>query len=131
MIFVDSSAFLAVLSMDDVNHQRARACWRGLLEEDRILLTNNYVVVESMALTQKRLGLVKVRDFQKNILPFLEIKWVDEEQHKRAVQRVLSANRRRLSLVDCAAFETMRHLGAETAFTFDAHFREEGFNVIP
>ena len=131
MIFVDSSAFLAILSIGDLYHQRARICWTNLLEEDRTMLTNNYVIVESMAIAQKRFGIEKVRDFQKNLLPFLEIEWVDEEGHKFAVDHVLSANRRQLSLVDCSSFETMRRLGIETVFTFDTHFREEGFDIIP
>jgi len=131
MIFVDSSAFLAILSVGDLYHQRARICWTNLLEEDRTMLTNNYVILESMAIAQKRFGIGKVRDFQENLLPFLEIEWVNEEQHKFAIDRVLSANRRQLSLVDCSAFGTMRHLGIETVFTFDTHFREEGFTVIP
>ena len=131
MIFLDSSALFALLSMDDVNHHPARICWRSLLEDGRALLANNYVIVESMVIIQKRLGLEKVCDFQENIFPFLEIEWLDEEQHKIAIDRVLSANRRKLSLVDCSAFETMRRLGIETVFTFDSHFREEGFNVIP
>ena len=131
MIFVDSSTLFALLSMDDVNHHLARISWRSLLEDDRALLTNNYVIVESIVIMQKQFGLEKVRDFQENIFPLLEIDWVDEEQHKIAIDRVLSANRRKLSLVDCSAFETMRRLGVETAFTFDNHFREEGFTVIP
>lgn len=131
MIFVDSSALFALLSVDDVNHRLARISWRSLLEDDRALLANNYVIVESIVIIQKRLGLEKVREFQENIFPFLEIEWVDEEQHKIAIDRVLSANRRRLSLVDCSAFETMRRQGIETIFTFDNHFREEGFTVIP
>jgi predicted nucleic acid-binding protein len=117
--------------VDDINHHLARNSWKSLLEDDRALLANNYVIVESIAIIQKRLGLEKVREFQENIFPFLEIEWVDEEQHKIAIDRVLSANRRKLSLVDCSAFETMRRLGIETAFTFDSHFREEGFKVIP
>jgi len=131
MIFVDSSAFFAILSAGDINHQRASLMWRRLLEDDRILLTNNYVVVESMPIAQKRLGLEKVRDFQEKILPFLKIEWIDEEQHNTAVEFVLRINRRRLSLVDCSAFQTMNSLGIDTAFTFDEHFREQGFNVIP
>jgi predicted nucleic acid-binding protein len=49
----------------------------------------------------------------------------------QALENLLSINRRQLSFVDCTAFQTMRRLGIETAFTFDSHFREEGFNTIP
>jgi len=131
MIFVDTSALLAIISVGDQHHLRAEQCLRSLREEGRILFTNNYVIVESIALMQKRFGLDEVRDFQDKILPLIQIEWVDEDQHEIVINRVLSANRRRLSLVDCSAFETMRRLGIETVFTFDDHFREEGFRVIP
>jgi predicted nucleic acid-binding protein len=44
---------------------------------------------------------------------------------------LLAANRRSLSLVDCTSFEIMRQAGLDTAFTFDSHFRELGFKMIP
>lgn len=131
MIFVDSSACLAILSANDIHHERALLIWRSLLEEDQTLLTNNYVIVESMAIIQKRFGLNKVRDFQEKILAFLEIEWIDENQHNSVTQMVFELNQRRLSLVDCSAFETMNRLGIDTAFTFDEHFREQGFSIIP
>ena len=101
------------------------------MEEDQTLFTNNYVIVESIALIQKRLGLEKVRDFQTKILALLQIEWVDEAQHITAIETVLQANRRKLSLIDCSAFQTINSLGINTVFTFDPHFAERGFNVIP
>ena len=44
---------------------------------------------------------------------------------------VLSAGRRRLSLVDCVSFDVMTRLGIDVCFAFDAHFREQGFRCIP
>ena len=131
MIFVDTSAILSVIVTNDINHERAVQCWRNLLEEGQIALTNNYVLVESAVIIQKRLGLSRVRDFQENILPFLTTEWIDEKQHSAALHEVLSANRRQLSLVDCSGFETMRRLEIKKVFTFDSHFRERGFEIIP
>jgi predicted nucleic acid-binding protein len=131
MIFVDTSAFLAVLITDDLNHPRAIEFWRTLLEEEHVLLTNNYVLVESIVIIQKRLGLSMVRDFHEKLLPLVNIEWIDENQHKSSIRFVLAANRRKLSFVDCSSFETMRRLKIEKVFTFDEHFREQGFEVIP
>ena len=131
MIFVDTSSILSVLVTNDSNHERAAQCWRNLLQENEIAVTNNYVLVESTVIIQKRLGLSKVRDFQENILPFLTTEWLDDAQHNDALHEVLSANRRQLSLVDCSCFETMRRLKIEKVFTFDSHFRERGFEIIP
>jgi predicted nucleic acid-binding protein len=117
--------------MNDIYHERATKKWITLLDEGQECVTNNYVVLESIAITQKRLGLQAVQELSENILEHVHIGWVDEVQHMQALETVLSIYRRQLSFVDCTAFQTMRRLGIETAFTFDSHFHEEGFNTIP
>ena len=131
VIFVDSSALLALVDQADRYYEAAMSTWRNLLTQDEDLVVNNYVLVESMALAQRRIGLEAVHILQDSIVPFLDIEWVDEDMHQASVMRVLSSNRRQLSLVDCSSFETMRRLGLDTVFTIDAHFREQGFNIIP
>ncbi len=131
MIYVDTSALLAILDQDDDYHEKAEKYWLGLLEKDEGLLTNNYVLVESIAIIQNRVGLKTVRRMISELLPVIEVDWLGPEQHEAAINNVLTANRRNLSLVDCASFETMRRLRIETVFTFDDHFKEQGFTVIP
>lgn len=131
MIYVDTSAFLAILITDDQNHQRAMECWLNLLEEEKPLLTNNYVLVESIVIIQKRLGLSKVRDFHEKLLPFVTVDWMDGNQHEASIRFLFAANRRQLSLVDCSSFESMRRMKIEKVFTFDTQFAEQGFEIIP
>jgi len=131
MIYVDTSALLAILDEDDAYHQRAQQYWQKLFEEDELLQTNNYVLVESNAIIQNRVGLWAIRKLVDELLPVIEIDWLDAGQYETAVHNLLTANRRNLSLVDCASFETMRRLGIKTVFTFDEHFREQGFDVVP
>ena len=130
-VFVDTSALYALLDRADANHKRAVAAWAGLLDGNERFLTSNYVLVESFALTQSRLGMDAVRLLQEDILPVMSIHFVDREIHRSSVSAVLSAGRRDLSLVDCVSFEIMRTLGIKTAFSFDPHFKEQGFTVIP
>jgi predicted nucleic acid-binding protein len=47
------------------------------------------------------------------------------------MEAVLAATRKKLSLVDCASFQTMRELGVRSVFCFDSHFREQGFDALP
>lgn len=130
-IYVDTSALLAVLNADDRYHAMAKNAWEKLLLEGAQLYLNNYVLIETFTLLQSRFGLEAVRLFQSDILPVLEIAWVDEATHNPAVSALLAANRRSLSLVDCTSFETMRQLGLSDAFALDNHFKEQGFEVIP
>lgn len=130
-IFIDTSGFLAVLDKDDASHAKVKNAWVDMLSSDDLLVTTNYVLVETFALVQNRLGLAATKVFQEDIVPVLQTEWIDKTLHSAAVGIMLSASRRKLSLVDCVSFETMRLLGITTAFTLDKHFREQGFSCIP
>ena len=127
MIFVDTSAIYAILDRNDANHEAASRCWIRLLESGAPLFTTNYVLVESCALAQSRLGLDAVRSIQEDLLPVVDIVWADEAIHSLAMTALLAARRRKLSLVDCVSFAAMRQRGARAAFAFDRHFEEERF----
>jgi uncharacterized protein len=131
MIFVDTSAFFAILDQTDDNHQRALAEWKALVAKEVPLLTNNYVLLETSALLQNRLGVASLRIFHERAVPLLRVDWITPERHGAAVQAALAASRRKLSVVDCASFQSMREHGAQEAFCFDAHFREQGFKLRP
>ncbi|NJD56265.1 MAG: type II toxin-antitoxin system VapC family toxin [Nitrospirae bacterium] len=129
-IFIDTSAFYALLDRDDTNNQKATKVWTRLLGAERALVTSNYVLVEAFALIQNRLGLEAVRGFQEDILPLITIEFITPEMHRSGIAALLSASRRSLSLVDCVSFELMRSSGIKTVFAFDTHFKEQGFVVL-
>ena len=126
-VFVDTSALLAVLHAGDESHARAARTFRDLLDSKEDLVTTNYVLVETTALLQHRFGLEAVRRLHDDVLPILELVWVDADLHREGASAVLTAGRRELSLVDCTSFACMRRRGITRAFHFDRHFREQGF----
>lgn len=130
-VFLDSSGLYAVFDRDDANHSSAKIAWLEWLRQGAVLLTNNYVLLETSALLQYRIGVAAVRALHEEVMPLLQVDWVTEEQHRTGVTAVLAASRKKLSLVDCVSFQTMRNRGARTAFCFDAHFREQGFATQP
>jgi predicted nucleic acid-binding protein len=130
-IFVDTSALYALLDRDDGNHPKAKKAWGELINPENTLVTSNYVLVETFALLQSRLGFNAVRGFQEDMFPILHVEFVTPGIHRLGVTVLLSASRRGLSLVDCVSFEVMRDLGMKTVFTFNSHFREQGFDVTP
>ena len=131
ILFVDTSAFFALLDRADANHRKAKKAWSDVLRFDNTLITTNYILLESFALMQHRLGIEAVRGFQEDILPIVSIEWVHEPVHRAGVSALLAAAKRKLSLVDCVSFETMRLLGLKTVLAFDPHFSEQGFTCIP
>jgi predicted nucleic acid-binding protein len=131
VIFVDTSALLALINVNDTFHDQAIGQWRALLRGKDTLFTNNYVILESISLIQRRFGMDRIDSLNKEVLSLMDVAWVDENQHQAAWDTFVKANRRRLSLVDCSSFESMRSLGIEKVFTSDEHFQAQGFQIIP
>lgn len=109
--YIDTSAFLAILDADDKNHLKAKRQWTELILQEATLVCSDYVLVESFALIQHRLGLAAVRVFHEDIFPLLTIEWVDDSTYRAGAAGVLTTARRKLSLVDFISFEVMGRLG--------------------
>ncbi|MBN1631953.1 MAG: PIN domain-containing protein [Thermoleophilia bacterium] len=130
-VFLDTSGLFAVFHRDDVRHDAAGRAWESLLRSESSLHTSSYVLVELTALLQRRLGVDAVDALTTYVLPWVNVVWVDESLHREATAGLLAARRRDLALVDCASFAVMRRLGLRRVFTFDGHFAEQGFELLP
>ena len=129
-LFVDTSALYALMDRDDFNHERARRFWAEL-NRDEPLLTHNYVLVETSALVQRRLGIEALQTLVDELTLPISTVFVDRTVHDAAVSGVLNARVGQVSLVDVVSFEVMRRAGVRAAFTFDKHFARFGFELHP
>ena len=130
-VFVDTSALLAFLDADQPQHADVIDAWEQAVVEERHFFTSNYVLVESFALVQRRLGLEALRALAGVLVPVLRPLWIDEALHEAAVAALFAASRRRLSLVDCTSFELMRRHGLTEALALDDDFARQGFALLP
>jgi len=131
MTFLDTSAICAYFDRASEHQAAVLAAWDIVESNEDTLVATNYVLVETTALLQARLGIDAVRGFATGIIPILSIEWVEPDVHDAALTAVLAANRRELSFVDCVSFEVMRRLGIRRVLALDEHFREQGFEVVP
>lgn len=130
--FVDTSAFFALMSLDDDAHDPAsRWLDSTAADGDELLVTHNYVVSESIALIHRRLGAQAVRTFVDHVLPVCEVRFIDPLLHDRAIVACLAGLRTGTSFVDAASFQLMRSDGIRRAFAFDRDFVHQGFETVP
>ena len=130
-IFVDTSALYALFDRDDRGHAVTAAAWTDLLSGPRPLVTSNYVLLEAVALLQRRLGLAAVHDLEDRIVPLLTVRWITEPIHRRAMTRLRRTDRREVSLVDCSSFLLMEAEAIQEAFALDDDFAAAGFRLLP
>lgn len=129
MIFLDTSAIYAWADVGDVNHQRAVRRLQSILDSKERLLTHNYVLVESLALLQARLGVGAALKLSKDSDVFV-VDWVDEELHDAGIRELERSRKRDVSLVDQISFLVMRRRQVATAFAFDPDFKSAGFRLF-
>lgn len=127
-IFIDTSAFYALLSKSDINHADAAKQWRAYLTDRTVkLFTSNYIIVETNALLNNRLGMKAVKDFIQSLLPSTTVLWIDSAIHFAAIEALLATGANGPSLVDCSSFALMHIQGIKNAFAYDKHFIAQGF----
>ena len=129
--FVDTSALLAFLDRDAARHSEVVEAMtpRPLLQ--RTGITHNYVIVEAEALVHRHHGATPARRLLDDIVPLLDIAWIDAGLHAAAVEAHLADLRRRTSLVDHVSFIVMRERQVDDALALDRDFTEAGFNARP
>ena len=130
-VFADTSGMYALLVGSEDGHAGLVRAFRHVLAANRPLWTTSYVLIETIALLQGRIGLEPVRDFDEHVFPLLSVEWVSEDLHRRGARRLSMENRRRLSFVDCVSFEFMRQQGISDVLGLDRHFEEAGYRLLP
>jgi uncharacterized protein len=130
MIFVDTGAFLARHTHRDQNHRTATTLWRGL--ETSALITTNHVLDETLTLLGRRIGHRLAGEVAEMLFGSerLDVIYTSREDEYEALGFFSKFADQRISFTDCISFGIMKRNRISTAFTFDRHFRDAGFNVI-
>jgi uncharacterized protein len=130
LIFVDTSAILALLVHSDRMHNKAKETFSKLASGRATLVSSSSVLVETYALLGSRFGLSAIANCRDNFAPLLEVVWVNQVIHDLALDLLLERNVRDLSLVDATSFVVMKRRRLKTAFAYDKHFVQEGFDLL-
>jgi predicted nucleic acid-binding protein len=131
-VFVDTSALYALFSSSDGKFAEARAILRELHRRRARLVATDLVLVESYVLVHARGGLGALLAFRAALTKsaWLQTVRVSEEHQTEAWTFLERRVDKGYSFVDATSFVTMRALGLSQAFSFDAHFSQEGFEQL-
>jgi len=134
MIFLDTSAFLALENRKDEYHRPALMFRDSLLESKQSLVTSDYVLDESYTIIRLRAGHKIAVQFGEMIQAtgLIEIKYITKEILQEAWHIFKSFTDKEFSFTDCTSFALMESLQIKAAFTFDDHFNQYGkFEIKP
>ncbi len=127
-MFIDTSAYFALINENDFSHAQAREIANRLLVARKRLFTSNFVIAETHALVLRKLG----RDTAFRVLTELDqsnativrVSAVDERRAREIIARFIDKT---YSLTDATSFAIMDRLKIGQAFSLDDHFAHYGF----
>jgi predicted nucleic acid-binding protein len=124
-IFVDTSAWYAIIDKNDQDHAAAVSKIQIL---DRPLVTSNYIFDEILTLLQARLGPSIAIPFgqklwDQEVSALVRITEEDEEKAWRVFRQYADKG---FSFTDCTSFALLERLDINTVFAFDDHFVQYG-----
>ena len=130
ILFVDTSAVVALLSAADEHHEDAVAVWKGIVTEGARLVTTDLVLAETVVVVRARAGFdVSVRAGERLFADPFEIVWVDRALLEEAWRLYRRHRDHDLSLCDCVSFAVMRRRRIDAAFAYDRDFEAVGFSL--
>ncbi len=136
MIFVDTSAFLALVNEKDNNHTAA-AHFLEDIQNGRIkirkIITSDYVIDETLTRIRYAVGQKEAVQWGKDILAsnVVEKLEVGRELFELAWELFQTYDDKKLSFTDCTCFAIMKKKSIEKAFSFDGDFERMGFILLP
>jgi predicted nucleic acid-binding protein len=129
-VFVDTSAFYALLNQNDQSHPQAKKRWEAFSTDRTSLVTHNYILVEMVALLQSRHGLEPVSEFQEGLLAPVDVHWIEPDIHRKSMEEHLSKDNRSISFVDRISLDIINNLGIQRVFAFDDDFADREFELL-
>lgn len=136
MIFVDTSAFLAIVNEKDDNHTAAVE----LLEEIKNgkirikkIITSDYIIDETLTRIRYSVGHKEAVEWGTDILSSKVIEKIEigSEIFRSAWELFCTYNDKKFSFTDCTSFALMKKRGIEKVFSFDGDFERIGFILLP
>jgi len=135
-VFVDTSAWVALVYAGEAQHAAARECYQRLSQQGVSLATSDYVLDETLTLLRTRFGYVWAERFWNLVESafqqgYIQLLRGDEAAWRDALGIFFQYRDQDFSFTDCTSFVLMRREGMDTVFAFDHHFWVMGFTVEP
>jgi predicted nucleic acid-binding protein len=133
VIFIDTGALLARYVRQDSHHRRARRAWAEIERSQSRCFTSSFVLDETFTLLGRRASYSFAADRARSLLhsAALTVLRPDSDDEEKAVEVFAKFADQQVSFTDCISLVLMRRNRLERAFTFDRHFVNAGFEILP
>jgi len=130
-LFIDSSAFVALHYPKDSSHKKALIILENIAKETFTYYTSLNVILEALTVVSQRVS----KEYAVLLLDELRsgkytVIHPDEELIASAEGIFREIRSKNVSYSDCVSFAVMRRYGIQWVFSFDLHFKKQGFKRV-
>ena len=131
-IFIDTSAFVALLDEKDIDHKRAIGKAAEIAAQGWQTITSDYVLDESYTTILKNAGHKGAMAFDRKLrTEAWKVEWINQVRFIETQRVFRRFNKdKQWSFTDCTSFVVMKELKIKKAFSFDEHFKQMGFELL-
>jgi uncharacterized protein len=132
-LLLDTSFVIALEMVRDNQHKAAAKYWQSYVQTPQPLITTDLVFAEIVTFFNSRGLHAKAIEVGERLLQsqLVEIVYITPELQSLAWTFFKKHGDKQYSLADCASFVVMSKRRISRALTFDAHFAQAGFTVLP
>ena len=131
-VFVDTSAWLALINKSDAFHVKAKNIRDILLRDNIQFIVTDYVIVE----VANSLSKIPWRSSAIQLINSIQLSEntrvveINKEIYNGAWGLYSNRTDKEWGLTDCGSFVVMKRYAITVAFTNDHHFEQMGFNIL-
>ena len=130
-VFIDSSAIVALNDSDDPLHKDAKKVLENRLSNTFESFLSTNIILESVTLISQRVGkkegVLLLDELRSGIYTIINPDATLIQEAESLFRSIPSKN---VSYSDCVSFVVMRRYGINWVFSFDPHFRKQGFKRV-
>ncbi|KAA3665475.1 MAG: PIN domain-containing protein [Chloroflexi bacterium] len=132
-LFVDTSGWISLFDRSDKYHVVASQTWGTLRKQPLNLVTSDYVFDETITHFLYRCGRQVALRFGRWVLStdYLTLIFIEQGTWLSAWDMLQDYKDKEWAFTDCTSFVLMQQRSLWTAFTFDPHFEQAGFQRWP
>lgn len=132
-VFVDTSAWVALVDKGDSHHRDASSSYLSILKDHKNLVTSNLIIAETYIIILKELRYKAAIEFLERIKASPRIfKIYSNEDIETEAEGILAKyHDQDFSYTDAVSFVIMKRQKIRKAFCFDKHFMTAGFTTTP
>jgi uncharacterized protein len=132
-VFVDASAWIAVTDRRDKVHRAASGEYTRLIRARYLLVTTNLVIAEAYIVIRRMGGHAPAMHLLSSLRGSPRLSRVNSDARLESLAEAILGKYadQDFSYTDAVSFALMQEQGIQEAFTFDNHFANLGFQMLP